>query len=126
MQYLIRFCSLLETASDPIPGSFVLLTVPDKCVNFRALRSNRSPEIRPEAVGDGIFDRFFKTSNNCKPEAASDVKSGAVVQHVGVDVFVEFGDSRSSLSRDIRLPHFVTNDTGVRRSSHKAFCLKTI
>ena len=38
---------------------------------------------------------------------------------------VKFGDSRSNPSRDIRLPHFLTNedddndDAGVRRSSHK-------
>ena len=39
-------------------------------------------------------------------------------------VRVKFGDSASHRSRDIRLPHFVTNDNddndaGVRRSSHK-------
>ena len=41
------------------------------------------------------------------------------------DVPVKFGDSRSNRSQGIRLPHIVTgermtNDTGVRRSSHKA------
>ena len=32
------------------------------------------------------------------------------VDPTGVKVFVKFGDSRSNRSRDIRLPHVVTND----------------
>ena len=45
-------------------------------------------------------------------------------------VRVKFGDSRSNCSRDVRLPHFLTNDddddeANVRWSSHKAFCLQT-
>ena len=40
--------------------------------------------------------------DNCQPEAASDVISGAVVDPTG--------DSRSNRSREIRLPRFVTND----------------
>ena len=42
-----------------------------------------------------------------------------------MDIFANFGDSRSNHSADIRLPHFVTNidnddhDAGVRRSSRK-------
>ena len=32
------------------------------------------------------------------------------VDPTGVNVLVKFGDSRSNGSRDIRLPHFVTND----------------
>ena len=64
--------------------------------------------------------------DNCKLEGASDVISGVVIDLTGVEVRVKLGDSRSNSSRDMRLPHFVTdderttNDTGVRRSSHKA------
>ena len=35
--------------------------------------------------------------------------SGVVVDPTGVKVRVHFSDSRPSRSRDIRLPHFVTN-----------------
>ena len=36
--------------------------------------------------------------------------SGVVVDLTGLKVPIKFGDSRSNRSRDIRLPHFVTND----------------
>ena len=49
--------------------------------------------------------------DNFQPEVASDVISGVDVEQVGVKVQVTFGDSSSNRSRDIRLPHFVTNDT---------------
>ena len=39
-----------------------------------------------------------------------DVVSRVVVDPTGVMVLVKFGDSLSDRSRDIRLPHFVTND----------------
>ena len=47
--------------------------------------------------------------DNFRPEAASDVISGVAVEPTGVKVRVKFGDSRQNRSRDIRLPHFVTN-----------------
>ena len=40
----------------------------------------------------------------------SDVISGIVVDPTGADVHVKFGDSRSNLTRAMRLPHFVTDD----------------
>ena len=43
-------------------------------------------------------------------EATSDVISGAIGGQVGMDVRVKFSDSSSNGSRDIRLPHFMTND----------------
>ena len=59
----------------------------------------------------------------CRPEATSNVISGADVGQVGVDVGPQktignsrrgyrfkLGDFRSNNSRDIRLPHFVAND----------------
>ena len=57
----------------------------------------------------------------------SDVIWCAKVEQFGVNVGVQFGDSSSNGSQDIRLPHFVTNDhdhnddydAGVRRSSHR-------
>ena len=36
--------------------------------------------------------------------------SGADAELGGMDVHVKFGDSGSNRSRDIRLPHFVTDD----------------
>ena len=47
---------------------------------------------------------------NFRQEVASDVISGVDVEQVGMNTRVKFGDSRSNRSRDIRLPHFVTND----------------
>ena len=67
-----------------------------------------------EAVVYGIFDRYLNF-DNCQPELVSDVISGAVVDLTGVKVPVKFGDSRSNRSRDIRLPHFVTNDNDAGR-----------
>ena len=57
--------------------------------------------------------------DNFRPEVASDVVSGVDEEQFGMNVHVKFVDFRSNRSRDIRLPHFVTNDAGVRRSSHK-------
>ena len=39
-----------------------------------------------------------------------DAISSAVVDSTCVKVRVKFGDSKSNRFRDIRLPHFVTND----------------
>ena len=59
--------------------------------------------------------------DNFRPEAASDAISGVAVEQDGMimNIHVKFGDFSSNRSRDIRLPHFVTNDAGRRRSSHK-------
>ena len=74
VRYLIAFLSRLETVSDIIFGRFVRPAIPDMSVKFRDPRLNRSPEIRPEAIGGGIFDRF-STLRKCRPEAAGDVMS---------------------------------------------------
>ena len=66
--------------------------------------------------GGGILDGF---RDNFRLEVAGDVIAAANVGQVGTDGPVKFGDSRADGSRDIRLPHFVTNgDAGVRCSSH--------
>ena len=62
VQYLTAFCSRAE-ASDVISSMFLSLTVTNKLVKFRNPRLNRSSEIRAEAVGGSIFDRF-RTSTN--------------------------------------------------------------
>ena len=60
-------------------------------------------------------------------EIFSGLRNGPILDHpphhpvgqVGMDALVKFGDSSSNASRDIRLPHCVTNDgddTGVCRS----------
>ena len=48
---------------------------------------------RIEAVGSGIFDRFWNV-HNFRPEEYSDVISGVVVDTTGVKAPVKFGDSR--------------------------------
>ena len=62
----------------------------------------------------GIFDSFLNF-DNCQPETVSDVISGVVVNPTGVKVHVKLGDSRLNRSRDIPLPHFVTNDNDAGR-----------
>ena len=52
--------------------------------------------------------RPFSNADNFRPEGDSDVIFGMVVDPTGVKVRVKAGDSRSSRSRDIRLPHFAT------------------
>ena len=66
-------------------GAFAL----DKLVKLRDPCLNFSREIPPEAVGGGIFDSFH---DNFRPEVVSDVISGGAVEHVGVDVHVEYVD----------------------------------
>ena len=46
-----------------------------------------------DAVGCGIFDRFFNF-DNCRPEVVSDAISGMADQDVGMDTSTNFGDSR--------------------------------
>ena len=120
MQYLIALCCRTETASDVVSGRFVLPVVRDKRVKFRDPRLNCSREIPPEAVGGVIYGRL-SIVDNFRPEAATDVISGAFVDPIGMKVRVKFDDSRSNHSSDIRLPHLVTtdDDTGVRRSSRE-------
>ena len=48
--------------------------------------------------------------NNFRQEVFNDVVSSVVVDLTGVKVPEKFSDSRSNLSRDICLPHFVRND----------------
>ena len=81
----------------------------NSCLYHRDHRLNRSREIPPEAVGIWIFDRSFNF-DNWQPTVANDIISGVVVQDVGLDVVTKLGDSRLNRSRDIRLPHFLTNE----------------
>ena len=45
----------------------------------------------------------------CGPEIDNDVISGLAVDHVGVDIPIKFGDSRSNGFRHIRGADFVSN-----------------
>ena len=56
--------------------------------------------------------------NNFRAEVASDVIFGVDAEKVGMNVRVKFRDFRSNHSRDIRRPHFVTNDVGVYAGHH--------
>ena len=52
--------------------------------------------------------QFFR--DNFRLEVVSEVISGVAVEYRGVDDPVKLGDSGSNRFRDIRLPHFVTDD----------------
>ena len=54
------------------------------------------------------FPTVFRDS--FRPEVVSDVIYGADVEQVNVNVRVKLGDSRSNRSREIRLPHFMTDE----------------
>ena len=58
--------------------------------------------------------RPFSNVDNFRPEEASDVIFGVVLELAGVDVSVIFGDSKSNRYQDMRLPHFVTD---IRRTT---------
>ena len=45
----------------------------------------RATNIRPTAVGGGIFGRFFSNVDIYRREAADDVITGMAVDHVGLD-----------------------------------------
>ena len=79
LQYSFAFCSRPEVANDVMSGRFVRLVDPDQCVKFRDPRLHRSPEIRPEAVGGGIFGHFWNF-HKCRPEVAGDVISDTAVE----------------------------------------------
>ena len=62
-----------------------------------------------------VLDKCLKFRDPClncnsRPEVYNDVISGEALDYVGVDVHVKFGESRSSRSRDIRGPDFVSNE----------------
>ena len=74
----------------------------------------RATEIRPKAVGDGIFD-CFSNFDECRPEVADDaIISGLVVELAGMDVPIKLGDStlnsgRTHSSMQIFQPnHFIS------------------
>ena len=81
------------------PAGLLGPIVPDKPVKFRDPSLNRSREIPSEAVGGGIFDRFFKF-DNCQPEVARRVTSYPVwlLTRLVCRSRVKFGDSRSNSS----------------------------
>ena len=78
-------------------GAFGRL-VTDKAVKCRDPGLNRSREILPKSVADGIFGRF---RDNCRPEIAGDVISCSAADYVGFDDRVKFGDRRLNSGRII-------------------------
>ena len=109
VQYIFAFCSRPGTSSDIISRRFWGSIVPDKPVKFRGPRFNSSREMPPPVAFSTVFQDNFRT------EVVSDVISGFDVGPVDMDIAVKFDDSMSNRSRDLRLPHVVTNDIGVRR-----------
>ena len=115
VQYLIAFWSRPEETR------FVMPVVPDSRVKFGYPRLNLSREIHlqpPEAAFSTVF------RGNFWPEVGIGVMSGAVVDPTGTKGRVQFGDSRSNRSRDIRLPHLVTNDDAGHHIRAKELYLK--
>ena len=71
-----------------------------------------------ETVEGGIFDSSFR--DNFRPEVDSDVISGVAIKQLGVNIRVEFGDSKPNRSRDIRVAGFVMDndvDCGYNRQN---------
>ena len=62
IQYSIAVCSLPEVASRVVSGRYMWLSISGTCVQFCDPSFNRSEEIRPKAVGGGIFGRFILIS----------------------------------------------------------------
>ena len=69
---------------------------------------NRSRQNPPESRLGRHFDRFPNV-DSFRPETDSDFLYGVVVEPSGVKDLVNFDDSRSNRSRDIRLLHLVAN-----------------
>ena len=65
--------------------------------------------ILAEVIGGVIFGPFSNV-DNFRREAYGDVISGLFVASTGVKVPEKFGDYMSNSARNIRLPHFVTNN----------------
>ena len=103
VQYLTAFCSRPEVTSDVISGRFM--------GTWSRLRWH--------------FRHFFHCS--FRPEVVGDVISGAAVDPTGEKVRLKSGDSRSNRSRNVRLPHFVTNDDNAgwlhERTESPCLCL---
>ena len=107
-----------EAAGDAISGAFVGPFVLDKCLKCRDPSFNRSREIPPEAIGNGIFDSFFRY--NSRPEENNDVVSGVAVDNVGMDADVKFCDSRSNGFVYIREADFRVERTWRSISQYRA------
>ena len=84
--------------------------------------------------GDSRLKPEMSCSAHFRTSITSDQKSIVTsypvwlyVDLMGVRVRVKFGDSRSNRSRDVRLPHFDTNDDyndDADRRTLTAFCIK--
>ena len=100
--HLFAVLNCPEAAIGVISSRFVGPIVHYERVNFRYPRLSRSGEIQPKAVGCGTFGRS-SNFDNCRPEVADDVISGAILDYVGVDVQARFGDSRLNSDQIIRI-----------------------
>ena len=71
-----------------------------KPTNWWGQAKRRNTQIRPKAVGGGIFGHFSNV-DECRLEVAGDVISGKLMGPDVSDNRVKFGDSRDNLSREI-------------------------
>ena len=71
---------------------------------------------------DAAFSHVFLNFYNCQQEVVSDVISSTVVELTSVKIAVKLGGSWSNPSRDIQLPHFVTNDDN-NDAGQRTLCL---
>ena len=100
MKYLITFSSLPEVTNEVISRRFVRPIVLDKVLKFviftRTVLGKFHQKLS-EAVISTVLFRY-----NFRPEVDNYVVSGVAVDYDDVDVRLQFGDSRSNGSRDIR------------------------
>ena len=75
------------------------------------VRQNAAPLKSDQQPSKVAFSAFCSNFDNCRSEVAGYVIfPDVVVERVGTDVHVKFGDSRSNSNRDIRAAHFVMDD----------------
>ena len=89
-----------EAASNVIPGMFAWLAVPNKRVKFRDPCSNHTGEIRPKAVGCGIFGCTLNL-DKCQTGVANDVISGSFRRPIVPNKHVKFGGPHTKSSQEI-------------------------
>ena len=80
----------LEVVRDVISSANVGQVGMDVPVKFGDSRSNTSLDIRQQSCWSWHLRPFFYNSDNCQPEAVSDVISVVVVDPTGVKVHVKF------------------------------------
>ena len=111
-----------EAAGDVISSRFVRAIALDRHVKARDRCLTVLEKFHQKPLRAVFADSVFRY--NFRPEVDNEDISGIVIERVGIDVHVKFGDSRSDSSPNIRGAVFASNERtskGKCRSlSHKA------